>query len=99
MKRNFDNAETLIRVENLCQYFKLGKRELKAVNNVSFDIKKDHLPCIQLKNTYMFNPTEYVESSLNQEIEMIVTNVDLALIFAQYKVSKITYIDGYYFRK
>lgn len=40
MKRNFDNAETLIRVENLCQYFKLGKRELKAVNNVSFDIKK-----------------------------------------------------------
>ena len=40
MKRNFDNAETLIRVENLCQYFKMGKRELKAVNNVSFDIKK-----------------------------------------------------------
>lgn len=66
---------------------------------ISFDIKKDHLPCIQLKNTYMFNPTEYVESSLNQEIEMIVTNVDLTLIFAQYKVSKITYIDGYYFRK
>ena len=40
MKRNFDNAETLIRVENLCQFFKMGKRELKAVNNVSFDIKK-----------------------------------------------------------
>lgn len=40
MKRNFDNAETIIKVENLCQYFKMGLSELKAVNNVSFDIKK-----------------------------------------------------------
>ena len=66
---------------------------------ISFDIKKDHLPCIQLKNCFMFNPTEYILSSENQEIEMIVTNVDLKLIFSQYNVSKITYIDGYYFRK
>ena len=35
-----NNAEVLLRVENLCQYFKMGKGELKAVNNVSFDIKK-----------------------------------------------------------
>ncbi len=34
------NDEVLLRVENLCQFFKMGKRELKAVNNVSFDIKK-----------------------------------------------------------
>ncbi len=40
MKRNFDNAEVLLKVENLCQYFKMGKAELKAVNNVNFDIKK-----------------------------------------------------------
>lgn len=40
MKRNFDNAEVLLKVENLCQYFKMGKQRLKAVNNVSFDIKK-----------------------------------------------------------
>ena len=32
--------EVLLRVENLCQYFKLGQSTLKAVNNVSFDIKK-----------------------------------------------------------
>ena len=32
--------EVLLRVENLQQYFKLGKRELKAVDNVSFDIYK-----------------------------------------------------------
>ncbi|MBQ3920764.1 MAG: ATP-binding cassette domain-containing protein [Firmicutes bacterium] len=33
--------EVLLRVENLCQYFKMGRHaENKAVNNVSFDIKK-----------------------------------------------------------
>ena len=40
MKRNLDNAEVLLKVENLCQYFKMGKMELKAVNNVNFDIKR-----------------------------------------------------------
>ncbi len=35
-----NNNEVLLRVENLCQYFKMGKRELHAVDNVSFDIKK-----------------------------------------------------------
>ena len=40
MQRNFDDAEVLLKVENLCQYFKMGKKKLKAVNNVSFDIKK-----------------------------------------------------------
>ena len=35
-----NNSEILLKVENLCQYFKMGKSELKAVNNVSFDIKR-----------------------------------------------------------
>ncbi len=35
-----NNNEVLLKVENLCQYFKLGKRELKAVDNVSFEIHK-----------------------------------------------------------
>ncbi len=35
-----DNRDVLIRVENLCQYFKMGTSELKAVDGVSFDIKK-----------------------------------------------------------
>ena len=34
------NNEVLLKVENLCQYFKMGKGELKAVNNVSFDIHR-----------------------------------------------------------
>ena len=66
---------------------------------ICFEIKKDHLPCIQLKHCGLFNPTEYVLSSAGQEVEMVVTNIDLSLIFAQYNVLDITYIDGYYFRK
>ena len=34
-----NNREPLLRVEHLCQYFRMGyRRELKAVRNVSFDI-------------------------------------------------------------
>ena len=34
------DKQVLLSVQNLQQYFKLGKRELKAVDNVSFDIYK-----------------------------------------------------------
>ena len=34
------NEQPLLRVEDLCQYFPMGKRELHAVDHVSFDIKK-----------------------------------------------------------
>ena len=37
---NEQNREVLLKVENLCQYFKSGKFVNKAVNNVSFDIYK-----------------------------------------------------------
>ena len=35
-----NNQETLLRVEHLCQYFKYGHADFKAVDDVSFDIKK-----------------------------------------------------------
>ncbi len=36
-----ENGDVLLRIENLCQYFKMGPgNELHAVDNVSFDIKK-----------------------------------------------------------
>lgn len=37
---NKENKEVLLSVQHLCQYFKMGKRELKAVDDVSFDIYK-----------------------------------------------------------
>lgn len=66
---------------------------------ISFEIKPNHLPCIQVKNSYFFNPTEYITSSEGNEIEMTLTNIDLKLIFSQYDVTSIKFIDGYYFYK
>ena len=37
---NPNQKEVLLRVENLEQFFKIGNKELKAVNNVSFEIYK-----------------------------------------------------------
>ena len=34
------NQETLLKVEHLCQYFKAGSFVTKAVDDVSFEIKK-----------------------------------------------------------
>lgn len=35
-----NNQEVLLKIENLCQYFKMGSFETRAVDDVSFDIKK-----------------------------------------------------------
>lgn len=40
MSENKNNDKVLLRVDNLCQYFKMGNKELHAVDHVSFDIKK-----------------------------------------------------------
>ena len=66
---------------------------------ISFEIKENHLPSIQVKHSFYFNPTEYITSSEGNEIEMTVTNVDLKTIFSQYDVLSIKYIDGMYFNK
>ena len=35
-----NNSEVLLKVDHLCQYFRLGRKDLKAVDDVSFEIKK-----------------------------------------------------------
>ncbi len=35
-----NNNEVLLKVEHLCQYFRLGRSDLKAVDDVSFEVKK-----------------------------------------------------------
>ena len=34
------NNEVLLKVDHLCQYFSLGHRDMKAVDDVSFEIRK-----------------------------------------------------------
>ena len=35
-----ENNEVLLKVDHLCQYFRLGRKDLKAVDDVNFEIKK-----------------------------------------------------------
>ena len=35
-----NNSEVLLKVDHLCQYFRLGRKDLKAVDEVRFEIKK-----------------------------------------------------------
>ena len=35
-----NNREVLLKVDHLCQYFRLGRKDLKAVDDVSFEIRK-----------------------------------------------------------
>ena len=35
-----NNHEVLLKVDHLCQYFRLGRKDLKAVDDVSFEIRK-----------------------------------------------------------
>ena len=35
-----NNSQVLLKVDHLCQYFRLGRKDLKAVDDVSFEIRK-----------------------------------------------------------
>lgn len=64
----------------------------------AFDLKKDHLPTIQLKNNRAYVETEYLTTSNGERVEMVMTNVDLALMLDHYDTDTITYINGWKFQ-
>ena len=49
-----EQGEVLLRVEHLCQYFSLGNKELKAVDDVSFEIKKGDDTFVSSQALYTF---------------------------------------------
>ena len=63
-----------------------------------FEIKKDHLPTVQLKNNRAFIETEYLTSSNGEIVEMTLTNVDLQLLLDHYHVYNLDYHCGYKFK-
>lgn len=63
-----------------------------------FELKKDKIPTIQLKNTLGFMPTEYVISSNGLDVVLCLTNVDLELFFEHYNVYNIEYFEGWKFK-
>ena len=63
-----------------------------------FNIKEDHLPCIQIKGNFRYGDTEYLLSSGMETVELYLTNIDFKLIQDQYDLSDITYYEGLAFK-
>lgn len=85
-------------------FFK-GKYEKDILYNLyvqtitcSFNIKKNKLPTIQIKNNMAFLPNEYITSSNGDMITLTLTNIDLELFFENYDVYNLTYHSGWKFK-
>lgn len=65
---------------------------------VSFDIKENHIPTIQLKNDANFIPTDYITSTNGDCVTLTLTNIDLKLLFDHYNISYIKYLNGWKFK-
>lgn len=63
-----------------------------------FELKKDYIPTIQLKNNLQFMPTAYLHSSEDEEVTLCLTSVDLELFLEHYDVYNITYHSGWKFK-
>lgn len=63
-----------------------------------FEVKKDHIPTIQLKNNRAFIETEYLSNSNGEIVQLTLTNVDLQLFLDHYDVYNLEYIAGWKFK-
>lgn len=71
-----------------------------------FELKPDHLPTLQLKNTRRFVETEYLTTSRvkygkdeeNDPVEMWLTSVDFQLLQDHYDLSDVEFINGFRFK-
>lgn len=69
-----------------------------------FELKENHIPTIQLKNSKFFAKTQYLTSSKNkvtgehEYVELCLTSPDLELFFKHYNVFCIEYTGGYMFK-
>lgn len=64
-----------------------------------FDLKKNKIPCIQIKNSrYNFLANEYLTTTNGLTVALTLTNIDLKLFLEQYDVRDLTYISGWKFK-
>lgn len=64
----------------------------------SFELKKNHLPTVQIKGSNRFFESEYLESSNGDIVELWMTNVDFDLFQKHYNVKHLFFVDGYKFK-
>lgn len=83
-----------------------GKYEEDKVYNLyiqmitcSFEIKENKIPTIQIKNNKsFFRGNEYLLSSNNEIVCLVLTNIDLQLFLEQYNVYDLEFICGWKFK-
>lgn len=63
----------------------------------AFKLKPNKIPTIQLKGNLAYCPTEYITDSKGI-VDLVLTSVDLELLFEHYDVSNVEYYGGYMFR-
>lgn len=64
----------------------------------SFELKKNKIPTIQIKKSMSFIPNEYLTSSNNEIVTLVLTNIDLKLFFEQYEIYNLKYIAGWKYK-
>lgn len=69
------------------------------IMNITFvaKLKKNHIPCIQVKGSSHFINTEY-QRHIKEPVTLMVTNVDLALWQEHYNLEILSYNGGWSFR-
>ena len=87
------------------QYFLNGKYKEDKVFPIyiqmitcSFEIKENKIPTIQLKNNKFFRQNEYLETSNNEIVTLVLTSVDLKLFFEHYNVYDLQFVSGWKFK-
>lgn len=63
-----------------------------------FSLRKDKIPCVQIKNSLSFMPNEYLKSSNGHLVTLVLTKPDLELFLEQYEVKEIYYEKGWKFK-
>lgn len=65
----------------------------------SFELKPGYLPTIQIKHTLAFCPTDYLSSSNDEVVTLVLTSVDLALFKEHYEIYNLEYFNGWKFKE
>ena len=64
----------------------------------AFELKENKIPSIQIKSSYVFMPTEYLESSNGELVNLTLTKPDYELFKEQYNVYNETVHGGWKFK-
>lgn len=82
-----------------------GKYEKESVYDLhvqmircQFELKEGFIPTIQYKNPGPFSPTEYLKSSLGEDVTLCLTDLDLEIFIKHYDTFNLEYISGWKFK-